>query len=162
MLREEKYNIEIKPLSMGGFVFGGTHMKFKVQPEKPITIEVEVEGQINEIKFYPTDLKVRQDFFEIYEEMKAYKPKEIMPVIDENGVSNIELEETRELKRLTDFVAERVDRVFGEGTSKIIMNGGYYLSELVRFICEMAQYFKAASNELIKEYTMPDESSVME
>ena len=137
-------------------------MKFKVQPEKPITIEVEVEGQINEIKFYPTDLKVRQDFFEIYEEMKAYKPKEIMPVIDENGVSNIELEETRELKRLTDFVAERVDRVFGEGTSKIIMNGGYYLSELVRFICEMAQYFKAASNSLIQEYTAPEESCVME
>ncbi len=137
-------------------------MKFKVQPEKPVVIEIEVDGKTSEIKFYPTDLRVRQDFFEIYEELKAYKPREIAPIIDENGVSNIELEEARELKRLTDFVAERVDRVFGKGTSKIIMNGGYYLSELVRFICEMAQYFKAASNELIKEYTMPDESGVME
>ncbi len=137
-------------------------MKFKVQPKKPITIEVEVDGQINEIKFYPTDLKVRQDFFEIYEELKAYKPKEITPIVDENGVSNIELEETRELKRLTDFVAERVDKVFGSGTADIIMNGRYNLSELVRFICEMAQYFKAASNELIKEYTIPEESGVME
>ncbi|MDE7194644.1 MAG: hypothetical protein K2O14_11840 [Oscillospiraceae bacterium] len=137
-------------------------MKFKIQPEKPVTIEIEVDGKTSEIKFYPTDLKVRQDFFEIYEELKAYKPKEIMPVIDENGVSNIELEETRELKRLTDFVAERVDRVFGEGTSKIIMNGRYYLSELVRFICEMAQYFKAVSNSLIQEYTAPEESCVME
>ena len=147
---------------MGGFVFGGTHMKFKVQPEKPVVIEVDVDGQISEIKFYPTDLKVRQDFFEIYEELKAYKPREITPVVDENGVSNIELEETRELKRLTDFVAERVDRVFGTGTSEIIMNGGCYLHVLVSFICEMAQYFKAASNELIKEYTMPEESGVME
>lgn len=137
-------------------------MKFKVQSEKPVVIEIEVDGKTSEIKFYPTDLRVRQDFFEIYEELKAYKPREIAPIIDENGVSNIELEEARELKRLTDFVAERVDRVFGKGTSKIIMNGGYYLSELVRFICEMAQYFKAASNELIKEYTMPDESGVME
>lgn len=137
-------------------------MKFKVQSEKPVVIEIDVDGQTSEINFYPTDLKVRQDFFEIYEELKAYKPREIAPIIDENGVSNIELEEARELKRLTDFVAERVDRVFGKGTSKIIMNGGYYLSELVRFICEMAQYFKAASNELIKEYTMPDESGVME
>ena len=137
-------------------------MKFKVQSEKPVVIEIDVDGQTSEINFYPTDLKVRQDFFEIYEELKAYKPREIAPIIDENGVSNIELEEARELKRLTDFVAERVDRVFGKGTSKIIMNGGYYLSELVRFICEMAQYFKAASNELIKEYTMPDESVVME
>lgn len=137
-------------------------MKFTTKTAKPIMIDIDVNGAINRIEFYPTDLKVRQDFFEIYEELKAYKPREITPVIDENGVSNIELEEARELKRLTDFVAERVDRVFGEGTSKIIMNGGYYLSELVRFICEMAQYFKAASNELIKEYTMPNESSVME
>ena len=137
-------------------------MKFKVKPERHVTIEIEVEGQTSEIKFYPTDLKVRQDFFEIYEELKAYKPHEIMPVVDENGVSNIDLEEAREMKRLTDFVAERVDRVFGSGTADIIMNGGYNLSELVRFICEMAQYFKAASNELIKEYTVPDEGSVME
>ena len=137
-------------------------MKFKVQPEKPVVIEVEVDGKTSEIKFYPTDLKVRRDFFEIYEELKAYKPKEITPVVDENGVSNIELEEARELKRLTDFVTERVDRVFGSGTADIIMNGGYNLSELVRFICEMAQYFKAASNELIKEYTAPKESGVME
>ena len=124
-------------------------MKFKVKPERHVTIEIEVEGQTSEIKFYPTELK-------------AYKPHEIMPVVDENGVSNIELEEAREMKRLTDFVAERVDRVFGSGTADIIMNGGYNLSELVRFICEMAQYFKAASNELIKEYTVPDEGSVME
>lgn len=137
-------------------------MKFKVQPEKPVVIEIEVDGQTSEINFYPTDLKVRQDFFEIYEELKAYKPREITPVVDENGVSNVELEEAREMKRLADFVAERVDRVFGSGTADIIMNGRYNLSELVRFICEMAQYFKAASNELIKEYTMPDESGVME
>ena len=137
-------------------------MKFKVQPEKPVVIEIEVDGKTSEINFYPTDLKVRQDFFEIYEELKAYKPREITPVVDENGVSNVELEEAREMKRLTDFVAERVDRVFGSGTADIIMNGGYNLSELVRFICEMAQYFKAASNELIKEYTMSEESGVME
>ncbi len=37
-------------------------MKFKVQPEKPVVIEIEVDGQTSEIKFYPTDLKVRQDF----------------------------------------------------------------------------------------------------
>ena len=137
-------------------------MKFKVQPEKPVVIEIEVDGKTSEINFYPTDLKVRQDFFEIYEELKAYKPHEITPVVDENGVSNADIEAARELKRFTDFVAERVDRVFGSGTADIIMNGGYNLSELVRFICEMAQYFKAASNELIKEYTMSEESGVME
>ena len=137
-------------------------MKFKVQTEKPIVIEIEVDGQTSEIKFYPTDTKVRQDFFEIYEEMKAYKPREIAPVIDENGVSNIELEEARELTRFTNFVAERVDRVFGAGTSALLMNGGCYIHVLVRFICETAQYFKAASNSLIQEYTAPDESGVME
>ena len=84
-------------------------MKFKVQPEKPVTIEIEVDGKTSEIKFYPTDLKVQQDFFEIYEELKAYKPKEITPVVDDNGVSNIELKGTREMKRLTDFLAERVE-----------------------------------------------------
>ena len=137
-------------------------MKFKVQPEKPVIIEVEVDGQTSEIKFYPTDVKVRQDFFEIYEELKAYKPREITPVVDENGVSNIELEEARELKRLTDFVAECVDRVFGSGTAETLMNGGCYLHVLVRFICEMARYFKETSNELIKEYTAQEEGGVME
>ena len=137
-------------------------MKFKVQPEKPVVIEIEVDGKTSEIKFYPTDTKVRQDFFEIYEEMKAYKPREIVPVVDENGVSNADIEATRELKRFTDFVAERVDRVFGAGTSALLMNGGCYIHVLVRFICETAHYFKAASSELIKEYTMPNESGVME
>lgn len=137
-------------------------MKFKVQPEEPVVIEVDIDGKTSEIKFYPTDTKVRQDFFEIYEEMKAYKPREIVPVVDENGVSNADIEAARELKRFTDFVAERVDRVFGAGTSALLMNGGCYIHVLVRFICETAQYFKAASNSLIQEYTAPDESGVME
>ncbi len=137
-------------------------MKFKVKSEKPVIIEVEVDGKTSEIKFYPTDLKVRQDFFEIYEEMKTYKPHQIVPVIDQNGVSNADIEATRELKRFTDFVAERVDRVFGYGTSALLMNGGCYIHVLVRFICETAQYFKAVSNSLIQEYTAPDESGVME
>lgn len=137
-------------------------MKFKVQPEKPVIIEIEVDGKTSEIKFYPTDLRVRQDFFEIYEEMKAYKPREIVPVVDENGVSNADIEAARELKRFTDFVAERVDRVFGAGISALLMNGGCYIHVLVRFICETAQYFKAASNNLIQEYTVTEESSVME
>lgn len=137
-------------------------MKFKVQSEKPIIIEIEVDGKTSEIKFNPTDIRVRQDFFEIYEEMKAYKPREIIPVVDENGVSNADIEAARELKRFTDFVAERVDRVFGTGTSALLMNGGCYLHVLVRFICETAQYFKSASNSLIQEYTAPTESGVME
>ena len=137
-------------------------MKFKVKSEKPVIIEVEVDGKTSEIKFYPTDLKVRQDFFEIYEEMKTYKPHQIVPVIDQNGVSNADIEATRELKRFTDFVAERVDRVFGYGTSALLMNGGCYIHVLVRFNCETAQYFKAVSNSLIQEYTAPDESGVME
>lgn len=137
-------------------------MKFTVTPQKPVEIEVEVNGKTHNIEFYPSDLKTRQAFFEIYEELKAYKPAEIVPITDENGVSNLELESTREMVRFTEFLSERFDRVFGSGTAAIIMDGKCNPTELVRFICETARYFKAESEKLIGEYTAPSNDGVME
>ena len=137
-------------------------MKFVVNAEKPVIIEIDVNGKTHTIEFYPSDLKTRRAFFEIYEELKAYKVKEITPVTDENGVSNVALEEVRELERFTEFLAERFDRVFGAGTAAIIMDGRCNPDELIRYIVEMAQYFKRTSDCLIREYTAPSESGVME
>ena len=137
-------------------------MKFTVNSHKPVEISIETNGKTHNIEFYPSDLNTRQAFFEIYEELKAYKPAEIAPVVDENGVSNVELEQTRELVRFTNFFAERFDRVFGAGTADIIMCGRCDPTKLVRFICETAHYFKAQSEQLIREYTAPDNNGVME
>lgn len=59
-------------------------------------------------------------FFEIHENLKAYKPKDITPTADENGVSNEEPESARELRRFTDYLAEQVDTAFGAGTAELI------------------------------------------
>ena len=79
-------------------------MKFNVTTEKPVDIEIEVDGKSEHISFYPTDLAVRERFYAAYENLKSYQPKEIAPTVDENGVSNAELENTRELLRFTNFL----------------------------------------------------------
>lgn len=138
-------------------------MKFATKKPEPVVIGVEIDGSsAGEIRFYPTDLAVRQAFFDMYEDLKAYKTADITPATDENGVSNVDVEYTRELKRFTDFLAERFDRVFGENSASLVMGGVYNFAPLVRFICENARYFKAETQRLISEYTAPDESGVME
>ena len=136
-------------------------MKFTVNTEKPIVIELEVDGVSHTVEFYPTDLRTRQAFYETYEKLKAYQPKDITPTVDENGVSNIELENAKELRRFTDFLSEQVDEIFGAGTASIITGGRCIPHELIRFICEMARYFSEASDKLIRRYTAADESRVM-
>lgn len=124
-------------------------MKYTVTTEKPIEIEVDVDGKISTIHFYPTDLSIQQKFYEAYENLKNYKPKEITPVVDENGVSNAELENARELKRFTDFLGEQVDGIYGAGTAELLTGGRCEPSELIRFICETAHFFTQTSDKLI-------------
>lgn len=136
-------------------------MKYTVTTEKPIAIEFDVDGKISTINFYPTDLSTRQKFYETYENLKNYKPKEIVPVVDENGVSNAELENTRELKRFTDFLGEQVDGIYGAGTATLLTGGRCDPSELIRFICETAHFFTQTSDKLIKHYTDAIKGGVM-
>lgn len=137
-------------------------MNFEIRSPKPVEITVNEKGKTHKIEFYPSDLHTRQAFFEIYEDLKAYKAKEIVPETDENGVSNIELENTRELVRFTEFFSERFDRVFGCGAAEIIMGGICNPAELVRFTCEAAKYFSAESTKLISEYIAPTNGGIME
>ncbi|MBP0982734.1 MAG: hypothetical protein J6A19_03335 [Oscillospiraceae bacterium] len=136
-------------------------MKYTLTTEKPIEIEIDVDGKISTIQFYPTDLSIRQKFYETYENLKNYKPKEITPVVDENGVSNVELENTRELKRFTDFLGEQVDGIYGAGTAALLTGGRCDPSELIRFICETAHFFTQTSDKLIKHYTETIKGGVM-
>lgn len=136
-------------------------MKYTVATEKPITIEIEAGEKTSTIEFYPTDLATRQKFYEAYENLKNYKPKEISPTTDENGVSNVELENTRELKRFTDFLAEQVDGIYGAGTAALLTGGRCDPSELIRFICETAHFFTQTSDRLIKHYTETIKGGVM-
>jgi len=136
-------------------------MKFTVNTLKPVVIDLDVNGNHHSIEFYPTDVTVRRKFYEAYEELKAYKPKDITPKLDKNGVSNAELENARELERFTKFLAERFDGIFGEGTANIVMDGHTDPLELTRFMAEVAHFFKEATQQLVAEYTAP-ESGVME
>ena len=136
-------------------------MKFTVNTPKPVVIDLDVNGKHHSIEFYPTDVTVRRKFYEAYEELKAYKPKDITPKLDKNGVSNAELENARELERFTNFLAERFDGIFGEGTANIVMDGHTDPLELTRFMAEVAHFFKEATQQLVAEYTAP-ESGVME
>ena len=137
-------------------------MLFKVNHENPITIDIEVNGKVNTIEFYPTDLAVRERFYQTYENLKNYKPKEIKVVVDENGVSNAELENAKELRRFTDFLGEQVDGIYGEGTAKLLTSGRCEPTELIRFICETAKYFTQTSDKLIRHYTEAIQDGVME
>lgn len=137
-------------------------MKFTVTTEKPVDIELEVDGKSEHISFYPTDLSVRERFYAAYENLKSYQPKEFAPTVDENGVSNAELENTRELLRFTNFLGEQVDGIYGEGTAKLLTGGRSEPTQLIRFICETARYFTQTSDRLIKQYTGAIGNGVME
>lgn len=128
-------------------------MLFKVNHDNPISIDIETNGKVNTIEFYPTDLLTRERFYQTYENLKNYKPKEVKNVVDENGVSSAELENTKELHRFTDFLGEQIDGIFGAGTAKLITNGRCNPVELIRFMCETAHYFTQTSSDLIKHYT---------
>lgn len=128
-------------------------MKFCTTEEKPVDIEIVSGGETHHIKFYPTDLLTRERFYQTYENLKNYKLKEIVPVVDKNGVSSAELENTKELRRFTDFLGEQIDGIFGAGTAKLITNGRCNPVELIRFMCETAHYFTQTSSDLIKHYT---------
>lgn len=136
-------------------------MKYAVTPEAPVDIEISANGETHHIIFYPTDLAVRERFYQTYENLKNYKPKEIKVVVDENGVSNAELENAKELRRFTDFLGEQVDGIYGEGTAKILTGGRCDPTELIRFICETAKYFTQTSDRLIRHYTEAIQGGVM-
>ncbi|MCI5668776.1 MAG: hypothetical protein MR291_08480 [Oscillospiraceae bacterium] len=137
-------------------------MRFCTTEEKPVDIEIVTGGETHHISFYPTDLAVRERFYQVYENLKNYKPKEITPVVDENGVSNAELENARELRRFTEFLGKQVDGIYGEGTAKLLTGGRCEPTELIRFICETAHYFTQTSDKLIRHYTEAIKGGVME
>lgn len=137
-------------------------MKFTANTPHPVEIEVTVKDKTHIVSFYPTDVTVRRKFYETYEELKAYKPADITPTTDEIGVSNMELENAREIERFTKFFAERFDGIFGEGTADRLMDGHTYPLVLSEFMAIAAPFFKKASSQLVAEYTAADESGVME
>ena len=136
-------------------------MKYTVTPESPVDIEISANGETHHISFYPTDLAVRERFYQTYENLKNYKPKEFKVVVDKNGVSNAELENAKELRRFAEFLGEQVDGIYGEGTAKILTGGRCEPSELIRFICETAKYFTQPSDQRIRHYTEAVQGGVM-
>lgn len=136
-------------------------MKYTVTPESPVDIEISANGETHHISFYPTDLAVRERFYQTYENLKNYKPKEFKVVVDKNGVSNAELENAKELRRFAEFLGEQVDGIYGEGTAKILTGGRCEPAELIRFICETAKYFTQTSDRLIRHYTEAVQGGVM-
>lgn len=138
------------------------NMKYVVTPEPPIDIEISANGETHHISFYPTDLAVREKFYQTYENLKNYKPNDIKVTVDENGVSNAELENAKELRRFTEFLGEQVDGIYGEGTAKILTGGRCEPVELIKFICATAKHFTQTSNKLIKHYTEAIQGGVME
>ena len=136
-------------------------MKYTVTPESPVDIEISANGETHNISFYPTDLAVRERFYQTYENLKNYKPKEFKVVVDKNGVSNAELENAQELRRFAEFLGEQVDGIYGEGTAKILTGGRCEPSELIRFICETAKHFTQTSDQLIRQYTEAIRGGVM-
>ena len=136
-------------------------MKYTVTPESPVDIEISANGETHNISFYPTDLAVRERFYQTYENLKNYKPKEFKVVVDKNGVSNAELENAKELRRFAEFLGEQVDGIYGEGTAKILTGGRCEPSELIRFICETAKHFTQTSDQIIRQYTEAIRGGVM-
>ena len=60
-----------------------------------------------------------------------------------------------------DKISEKINRIFGNGTSELIFQGGHDLELLSNFIEAVIPYFKSAKKERVNKYLDKTEGDVM-
>ncbi len=104
-----------------------------------ICIEIRRCDNVKKTEVYPSELNTRKVFFDACRELKAYSGEEF-----------------------AEFLAEKINSVYGDGVAEFIMDGQRRAEELMRFWYETAVFFVNERERLIAEYTEQYENEVME
>ncbi len=154
-------------------------MAIKIKSKK-VSVDVENEkGEvIGKITFNPEDIGTYNALMEIGDEI--YKIDDKYKGVGElKGIPEGELTEKKDfdevrttLNKVIDFtsytvervekIAEKIDKVFGEGTSQLILQGGHDIEGLEAFLKGITPYFKDAHDKRVNKYVEDkDEGDVM-
>ncbi len=107
---------------------------------KPVRIEIRKGGNVKTTQIFPSDPLARKKFFQAYRDILA---------CDTEPAGFVE------------FLAGKIDSVFGDGIAGFILDGQCRADELIRFLCETAGFFKNARERLIDEYLGQNLNEVM-
>lgn len=114
------------------------------------------------IEFDPNDVLFAEHFYEVYRELEARRAEfeAQAAVIDERNKSATaeELaaatpESITFMREFCDFMRERIDRLFGPGTSDKAFGESRNIGLIVQFLEGMTQFIRGARTEKINQYT---------
>ena len=154
-------------------------MAIKLKSKK-VSVDVENEkGEvIGKIAFNPEDIgtynalmKIGEMVYKIDDKYKEVKDIEDIPEEELKEVKDFEkvrgtVERVLSFAEFTvkriDEIAEEIDKVFGKGTSELILQGGHDIEALEAFLEGITPYFKDAHDGRINKYLDDkDEGDVM-
>lgn len=145
------------------------------QPMPSIRIDTgEIRLAINDdptriIKFNPTDAlfadrfyKLRTEFVEVMtKHMNHIEELTEIAVVDEHGQPSNAKEQVDAVIEAVKYARERIDEIFGEGTSQTAFEDTYSLEVIIQFFAGVAPYIKDARTSQVNKYvtTKPAKSA---
>mgnify|MGYP003480231002 FL=1 len=127
-------------------------------------IELKRDGVVTGvISFDPSDVVFAEKFYNLIAEFQA-KSKEYEPraqALDENTATDthglpVNLGERIALLRgVCEYIRDRIDHLFGIGTSQAAFGEVYDTELIVQFLEGLKPFFQKARSEKIKKYTSP-------
>jgi len=116
-------------------------MSFELMSGKLVRVEIRRGGSVKGTALYPYEPETRNAFFDACRDIKDY---------------------AGENSGFVEFLARKINSIYGDGIAEFILDGQCRADELFRFLLETAKIFKNAREQLIEEYTSQDESEVMQ
>ena len=132
-----------------------------ISRKKRIAIRDEDDQVIGEISFNPHDVAFAERFHEIYQEFaskqKEYeaKAKELDAAnadVDQNGIPRQFDQGIAFIREVCEFMYEKIDQLFGEGTSKIVFRDSLDVDMIGQFFEGITPFIEQARAEKIKGY----------
>jgi hypothetical protein len=123
------------------------------------------------IEFDPTDILFAERFYDLYKDMDAknvelnIKKKQIdasAQTKDANGISTNIREGLDLVREVCDFMREKIDNVFGPGTSQKAFGEARSIEMIVQFLEGITPFIERSRGEKMKKYVKPRGSKVMQ
>lgn len=138
--------------------------------KKRIAIRDEDDQVIGEITFNPNDVAFAERFYEIYRDFDA-KQKEYEvraeqldaanDEVDQNGIPKQFDQGIAFMREVCGYVYEKIDHLFGEGTSKIVFRDSMNFEMIGQFFDGITPFIQQARSEKIGKYSNKKTGKVM-
>lgn len=116
------------------------------------------------ISFDPADAMFAERFYSIYREFDGKRAElerrsveldEGSTQLDENGIPTNVSEGLAFIREICDFMRNRIDYVFGAGTSQKAFGDSYNIESIVQFFDGMTPFVQKARSEKLLKYQVP-------